>query len=673
MNIKKWRINTPDLNKVGEITRKTDISEVCAKLLSSRGIDTIGSIEDFFNHDADFSDPFLMADMYDAVERLHHAIDAGEKIVIYGDYDCDGITSTVMLLSYLQSFGADASYYIPSREGEGYGLNSDAVKALAEQGANLIITVDNGISSIEEAELISELGMDLIITDHHQVPDTMPEAVAIINPHRPDCNSPFKKLCGAGVVFKLLAAMEDGDYDLIMEEFGDLAAIGTIGDIVPLKDENRLIVRRGLELLPNTERLGLKALMRLSGVNGDNITSTGIAFGIVPRINAAGRFSRPELAVELLLSEDEDEAQEIAQQLCKMNTERQKTEKDIFNQALEHIKQNPNMLSDRVLVLFGEGWHQGVIGIVASRLLEMFQKPVILFSISDGEATGSARSVDGFSLYKALSHCSEHILYFGGHVKAAGLTISTDKIDDFTRAIADYARENFPDMPSGEVTADMVLSGSDITVDNIKSLDLLEPFGEGNPSPTFAIIGAEVNSIRPLKEGRYARVNIQYQGKILDAISFSIPYSDLAYGAGTKIDMLVTLDINEYNGRISPTLRIKDIRPSNFSQDRYFAAKSAYEKIKLGEGYNERLKSRIIPTRGEIAAIYKLLRKGECKLGILYFAICNTTISYCKLRLIIDILCELGLAEFDVITSVISLVDTSKKVDLDSSKILSSL
>lgn len=673
MGIKKWVIREAKPQAVQKLTKTTNLSSLNARLAAAKGLETTEDIRAFFGEDT-LSDPYLMADMYAAVERIRGAVEREERIAVYGDYDCDGVTATAMLYSYLQCCGADVISYIPEREGEGYGLSELAVRRLKEQGVILIITVDNGISAHREAELIAELGMELVITDHHQPSEELPHAVAIVNPHRRDCPSPFKPLAGVGVALKLICALEDGDWDTVLEQYGDLAAIGTIGDIVRLTGENRSLVQVGLRMLAVTENIGLMCLMEACKINPDELTTTRVAFSLVPRINAAGRFGSARQALELLLCENDEEGTKLAEALCALNGTRQEIERNIIAEIEQKIAANPALLNQRVLILWGEGWHQGVIGIVSSKLVERYGKPNVLLAVNDDAAHGSARSIGDFSLFSALTACKEHLIRYGGHTKAAGMTVATTDIPAFCAAMLAYAAKEYPQMPAYAIEADLSLSASEITVENIEGLSLFEPFGEGNPSPVFAIQGAVLEGIQPLKDGKYVRLRLKQEGSPLYAVCFDRGSADIAYPLGTKLDLLVMLEINEYNGKRSPSIRIRDLRVSGFEQDKYFAAKAVYEQFKCGEAYDQRLKAKIVPSREDIGMVYKLLKSRAVAPIDTLFELLHTAMNYCKLRLILDILSELELVHIDAALQTAS-VDTtiSAKADLESSKLLQTL
>ena len=672
--MKKWTIGKPEPKAVDTLSNQGGLSSVCAGVLASRGIDTIEKAAEFFNQQEggnQLSDPFLIRDMQEAADALLSAVDEGKRICIYGDYDCDGITATAVLYSYLECMDGNVEYYINQRS-EGYGLCKDAVRRLAESGVELIVTVDNGISAIEEAKLVAELGMELIITDHHQPGDELPEAVAVVDPHRSDDMSPFKDLCGCGVALKLIAAMDGGDYSSALEQFSDLTAIATIADIVPLKSENREIVRRGLKYLENTENMGLQALMGIAGVKIP-VTSTNAAFSIAPRINASGRFGSASEAVDLLLCEDPEEAEEMAKRLNQLNNERRKTEADIMDEIKASILANPEILNKRVLFLYGEGWHHGVIGIVAAKLVDRFGKPVFILSDDDDYARGSARSVEGFSIHKALTACAEVLTKFGGHSGAGGFSLMKSDIDNFDNALQKYAADNFPVMPVLTLHADKLITPQELSVQSINSLSMLEPCGEGNPQPLFAMLSVRLLDFAALSGGAHTKLKLTYGNSGFYGLMFGMKTAEFPYKAGDIRDILAYPEINTYNGNTSVSIRIADIRKSGIKQQQYFAAKDAYEKYKRGEGAEKALIPRIVPDRTDLAAIYRAVTENTVSFDSVYSAVHSDAINYCKFRLALDIFEELGLFTVDRYCETVSRIPTKTKVDLDSSAILSEL
>ncbi len=671
--MKKWTIGKPDPKAAETLSHQGGLTHICASVLASRGIDTMEKAADFFNQGGGeiLSDPFLIRDMREAADALLTAVDEGKRICVYGDYDCDGITATAVLYSYLECMGGNVEYYINQRS-EGYGLCADAVRRLAESGVELIVTVDNGISAIEEAKLVAELGMELVITDHHQPGEILPEAAAVVDPHRADDMSPFKDLCGCGVALKLIAAMDGGDYSSAMEQFSDLAAIATIADIVPLKSENREIVRQGLHYLENTENMGLQALMAVAGVKIP-VTSTNTAFSIAPRINASGRFGSASEAVDLFLCEDAEESEAMAERLNQLNNERRKTEADIMEEIKSSILAKPDILNKRVLFLYGEGWHHGVIGIVAAKLVEKFGKPVFILSDDGDFARGSARSIEGFSVHKALTACADTLTKFGGHSGAGGFSLLKENIDNFDNALQKYAADNFPVMPVLTLHADKLITPQELSVESVSSLSLLEPCGEGNPQPLFAMLSVRLLDVAALSGGAHTKLKLTYGNYGVYGLMFGTKTAEFPYKAGDMLDILAYPEINNYNGNTSVNIRIVDLRKSGIQQQKYFAAKDAYEKYKRGEGAEKALVPRIVPDRNDLAAIYRAVPEKASSFDSVYSAVHSDAINYCKFRLAVDIFEELGLFAVDRYCETVSRIPTQTKVDLDSSVLLTEL
>lgn len=669
--MKKWNVCRVDSVEANRLANNTGLSALCAAVLLSRGYKTPEQAENFFS-EAPLSDPFLLHDMEEACAAINEAVDMGEPICIYGDYDCDGVTSTVMLYSYLECMGADVSYYIPERE-EGYGLNERAVRSLCEKGIKLIITVDNGVSAHEEAKLIYDLGMKLVITDHHQVPAALPKAEAVVDPHRPDCVSPFKPLCGAGVVLKLLAAMEGGEYDMIMEQFSDLAALATVADIVPVKGENRTIVEYGLHQLGNTELSGLTALIEESGLDPYNITATSAAFMLAPRINAAGRFASPSLAAKLLLCEDDGEAMELASELSQLNGARKQEEQRIIEEIRSQVEAKPELLSKRVLFFSGHNWHHGVIGIVSARLCEKYGKPCFIVSAMDGGARGSARGVNGYSVYDALLYSSGLLERFGGHPGAGGFSLSADNLEKLERSLQKHAVETYESMPLKTITAESVLFPEWITVAGVEGLSALEPFGEGNPRPVFAMLGADIKEIVPLSGGKHTKIKLSYGGVPVPVLMFGTAAEDVRFKPGDVGDFLVTLEVSRFQGKPSVSVRVADCKRAGVNQSKYFAARKTYEDYIGGLPVPASLIPRIVPEREDLASVYRKLSDKKAFLDGLLPEFSEDGMNYCKLRFCIDIFSELGLVEYDPWNETVRRLPVREKADLESSEILKRL
>ncbi|MBO5448584.1 MAG: single-stranded-DNA-specific exonuclease RecJ [Ruminococcus sp.] len=667
--MKKWKINKYDSDKAAEFASKCDIKRLALEVLTSRGINDFQQVVDYFTDD-ELSDPFEIKDMDKAVEAINSAVDAYDLICVYGDYDCDGVTSTVILYSYLESMGANVMYYIPERE-EGYGMNISAVERLAEKDVRLIVTVDNGISALKEAERIYALGMRLVVTDHHQAGDIMPRAEAVVDPHRPDCTSGFKDLCGAGVALKLCAALDGGNYDAVLEQYADICAIGTVADIVPLRGENRTIVKKGLDYLPNTEVIGLDLLMERAGLDREKLSSSSIAFRIAPVINASGRFGSPVTAVKALLSEDEADAGDYADAIITLNSRRKQTETEIMTDIVNHINLHPEVLDQRVLVLAGQGWHHGVIGIVASRMLDYFSKPAIIISCDEnGNARGSARSVKGFNIFSCLSYCHDVLDKFGGHECAGGFSLPAENIPDFIKLVYEFA-SGFDTPPTAVLTADKQLMPQDLDIESVKGLSVLEPVGADNPQPVFAILGARVDKIIPLSQGKHTKIDFTYGGAKAQALMFGVKSDKLCFVPNDRIDMLVNLEINRFNGRETVSVKVIDHRLSGVKQERYFAAKDCYEMLMRGETLPAGFIKKIIPQRSELIEVYKYISGvKETTLDNLFMRLSSDSMNYCKLHICIDIFKDKELIDFKPSSSRIKILPVSKRVDLEGSDTL---
>ncbi len=664
--MKKWNITRPNEEAIGALTRGSDLEPLCAAVLASRGIRSVQAAAAFLGTE-ELSDPFLIRDMQEAVEVINQAVESGSPICVYGDYDCDGVTATVMLYSYLECLGADVRFYIPERS-EGYGMNEDSIRRLAQEGVSLIVTVDNGIAALAEAELIARLGMTLVVTDHHQPGEQLPEAAAVINPHRADCPSPYKNLCGAGVALKLIAALDGGGYDMALEQFGDLAAIGTVADIVPLDGENRFLVRRGLEYLQNTEREGLLALIEAAGLSEKPLDAHSIGFMLAPRLNAAGRFGSPSLAVRLLLSDDPQEAAELAAELDRLNTERKTTENAIMQQIGQQLRENPALLHARVLVLAGEGWHPGVIGILAARLVERFGKPCFLLSIEGDTARGSARSFGDFSVYQCLHAASGVLTHWGGHKGAGGMTLGAKDLPEFDRLVQQYAKAQFPGVLVPELSA-LLLPPAMYTPKQAAGLGVLAPFGAENPEPLFAVVGASVTAVAPTKNGQHSRITLRYGGVTIGAFWFFCKPEGLPFRQGDTCDVLLTLQADSWNGKPCIRAQIRDGRLSGTKQSAYFAARASYEAYLRQEALPVPYYGRMLPTRQELVRVYTAIGQEDMSLEQLYASCAGEDMNYCKFRICCDIFAERGLIALDTVEGTLRRLPVTAKVQITESQV----
>ena len=558
---KVWKIKDIDKEKINEYIEKFEISEITAKMLIAKDIKE-DKVIDYLNPSIDkLYDPYLLEDMDKITDRIIEANQNNEKIAIYGDYDVDGITSITLLYSFLKNLEYDVEYYLPDRQEEGYGLNKAAILKLKEQGISLIITVDCGISAVEEVEYANTLGMDVCITDHHECSDTLPKAISIVNPKRPDSTYPFNSLAGVGVTFKVLSAivkrlgLDENEY----LKYLDIAAVGTIADIVPLVGENRIITANGLELLAKTKNEGLKALMKVARI--EKVDSDNVSFGIAPRINASGRMADATVAVKMLLAENEMEAYKYAKVLDAQNTKRQEVEKGIYNEAIAQIERD-GLDKKKTMVIAGENWHQGVIGIVASKLTEKYLKPVILLAHDGETAKGSGRIPAGISLYDALSECSDLLTTFGGHELAAGLTLEAKNIEafreKFEQVITSMKEEDFVRV----IDIDTEITKKDITLNILDDINLLAPFGQKNKKPVFMYKNLKVTSVSTLKEDKHLKFRLSDGDFYVDAVFFGAGNRRDEVTLGDKIDVAVNISLNEFQGRKSIQFLMSDFKKS---------------------------------------------------------------------------------------------------------------
>lgn len=598
-----------DQEAVLQTAEELNIDPHCVLLAYTRGIEDAYAAAEFFGiEEGEYADPFEFPDMAQAVERIRQAVDNFESIAVFGDYDVDGVTATAVLYMYLESLGAKVSYYIPDRHSEGYGLSKEAISKLCDCGINLIVTVDNGISAVEEAEYIKSLGMELVVTDHHLPGDVLPDCVAVVDPHRADCYLPFKNYVGAGVAYKLICALE-GEENEVTEAYLDLVALGTVADVMPLMDENRDFVRRGLYNMAMSPRNGIDAIRKAASTD-DKIPSAGeLAFAVAPRINAAGRMGSAERGLRLLLSRDSLEADDIAKEINDENTARQQTEQEISALALKQIEETPDMKYDSVLVVSGEGWNDGVIGIVASRIVEKYGKPAIVIATSGDTAKGSGRSVDGFSLYDALNAVSHTLTHFGGHKLAAGLGIETRRIDEFRKAINDYAKDF--DMPFMIQRIDYKLKLHSINETLLEITDAMEPCGAGNPQAVFGLYKMTIEGITPIGSGKHLRLDLSKGGNTVKAVLFSCTAAKFPYEKGDVVDLAVSVKRNEYLGRVSVSIIIKNIRFHGVDEDRILSEIRLFERLSRGERLYKDDAFALLPERELMANVYRLLRSRQ--------------------------------------------------------------
>lgn len=717
---KKWTLHYQPGNgqvdaEIRALSEETGLSAIMASLLYTRGYHTAKEVHAFFHQEAAcLHDPYLLQDMTPAVERIALALERGERIAIYGDYDVDGVTSVSLLYLYLVSYGADVGYYIPSRTREGYGLSKSAIDTLKARDVRLMITVDTGITAIDEIEYAKQNGIDTVVTDHHECRPELPRACAVVNPHRADDTYPFKELAGVGVVFKLICAFEMAEcrkmgiperegVGRICREYADLVAIGTIADVMPVVDENRLIVTLGLRLLENTKRPGLRALIEAASGNkgGEGskylkkrkINSGFIGFTIAPRMNAAGRVSNASLAVELLLVDDNRQAEILAERLCELNSIRQTEENRIAEEAYQKIEQTLDAENDRVIVIDDDSWQQGIIGIVSSRITERYGLPSILISF-DGVTgdtpcgfdvgKGSGRSIKGMNLVEALVNCEDLLVRFGGHELAAGLSILRCNIDAFRRKINRYAAEHLSDdMLCVSLDADREVEMRDLTMSLAQEIAAMEPFGVSNPIPCFILREARLLRMTPMGNGKHMRLVVEKDGVEMTAVRFGVTLSQMQVEVGELVDILFQLNINEFQNVTSLQMIVQDMRLSASLEQAYGEQKARYEEIRGGADYTEA--EAILPSRDDIAVVYTALRR-EFRAGHTLFSMRRLLtllqglgqghIHYVKLKFIIRIMQELqicGVMEPVPDTYIFEFQYQTAKTNIEKSSILRKL
>ncbi len=678
LSIKNWIFSALNKDRASLISEKWNVPYFLAVLFDVRGITEEKDIKSILSEDIILDDPMTFIDMDKAVARIKKAVDSFERICVYGDYDADGVTSTAILYSYLSSCGADALYYIPDRENDGYGLNNNAIDRLKDEGVKLIITVDNGIVSVNEVNYANSIGVDVVITDHHRTIDTLPNACAVVDPHRKDCKSRFKDLAGCGVAFKLIMALEGENLDIneLIANYSDLVAIGTIADVVPLKDENRFLVKTGLEHIENTDRVGLKSLLDDAGLYGRKLNTSNIAFALVPRINASGRLGSSNRAVKLLLSGEVNESDDISVEIGGNNRERQKIEQEIQKEVDALLKNEPERQLDRVLIIDGKNFHHGVIGIVASKITEKYGKPSIIISVDGELAKGSGRSIEGFSLHEAICACSEYLTKFGGHPMAVGLNMKSKDIEPFKKAINEYAKEK-GQMPDPVLNIDCKINPAALSTELVDQINLLEPFGSGNPKPIFALCRMTLSEIHPVSAGKHLRLKFKRADVCIYAMKFFTQADNFEYQVGDVLDIAVTIDKSEYNGKESLSIIIKDIKLSSSDLGVLLENKRLYESIKRKEEVSIKEIEDIVPTRDEFAYIYRYIRKNNhivTNLQVLENRLKNK-ISTVKIALILDIMDELKLINLEKEADVYKISINSEiiKVNLEDSKILQHL
>lgn len=605
MRYKQWKIAHPSPEGRAQLER-AGIPSLLACVLSARGVTEPEQAWKLLTPGEEpLLDPMLLKDMDRAVLRVTRALKRGETIAVYGDYDVDGITATCLLTDCLTRLGGRVRSYIPDRLEEGYGLNQEAVLHLARQGVTLIITVDCGITAAREVEFARELGIDVVITDHHECKQAIPEAAAVVDPHRPDCPYPFKGLAGVGVALKLAMAAAGPDRaGLVFREYADLAAVGTVADVMPMTGENRTIVQTGLAALAHPRRVGLAQLMEEAGLGDKPVTSVSIGYTLAPRINAAGRMGQADLAAELLLTRDPGRAAALAQELCALNRERQTIECEIFQECVQRLERRPQ---SGVILLADEHWHQGVVGIVASRLTEKYSCPVFMVCLDQGMGKGSCRSWGGVNLFHLLTQCQDLLEGFGGHAMAAGFTVREENIPALEcrlrqLVLEEQAGEELPSL----LDIDAAVLPQELTVEAVEALDALEPCGAGNPRPVLVLTGAHVISAAQVGRGRHLKLRLEGRGVPLDAIFFSVDGSELGLTPSCRVDVAFYPQINDFRGVRSVQLQVVDLR---HAMTRAQLEQSIYEKYRRGEPLSPQEAQSLLPTRAEFVCLWRYLER----------------------------------------------------------------
>ena len=670
-----WNVTQPEVSAVNNLVTG-GYAPLAAMILASRGIQDARQAENYLGCSAPLPDPFLMTDMDLAAGRVGLAMSRGEKIAIFGDYDVDGITSTCLLTDFLRKHGADCVSYIPGRLEEGYGLNPIAIHQLHAEGVKLIITVDCGITAVAEAALCRELGIDLVITDHHECKDVLPEAVAVVDPHRPDGGYPHKNLSGVGVAFKLASAL-CGSQEDVLADYADMVCLGTVADVMPLQGENRVFVSRGLEALRNTRRPGIAALMAETGCTPDSVSASTIGFMLAPRINAAGRMGQIDLAVELFLTEDPQRASFVAKALCELNRQRQAVESDIYQQAISML---PVGQPPEAIVLADESWHQGVVGIVASRIAEEFSCPAFLICLDGDHGKASSRSHGGFNLFASLTALSPLLESYGGHELAAGFTISRTNIPEFRRQICALAGAFYSDdTPRTQLDVDCVIPAELLTLSNVESLNVLEPCGNGCPKPVLMMKNLTIERIQQVGNGRHMRLRLRSGRFGLNAIYFSATPESAFVRQGDVVDIAFTPQINEFRGDRTVQMNVLDIRPSCTAE---CSPDTAQYRAMQQDRLTSEIARMLYPDRTTLAMVWRYLAGSGNSLQESPLCLCRKIVRWSgkplslgQLMICLDVFRDVGLLQTQRLHKYITIQLTPgpQKADLNESPTLQRL
>ena len=636
MAFKKWVVGTTDKIRAKELAEEFEIDPFTALVACGRGITESAELELMLSEEPLLCDPNELIDIKKGAEFINKAIEENKCIAVYGDYDCDGVVSTVILYDYLISRGANAVYYIPDRILEGYGMNNSAIDKLKASGVEVIITVDNGIASVSEISYAKSLGIETVVTDHHLPPEELPDAVAVIDPHRIDCPSTFKEVCGAMVAFKFVCVLDDKEPEQLLPRYADLLSIATIGDVMPLTNENRSVAKAGINSIKYKARVGVGAIISVGGFDRTSINAGRISFGIVPRINAAGRMGDAARAVKLLLCKNMLEALPMANEIDNDNALRQSLERQITSEACDIIENNGYQYN-RVIVVCGKNWHSGILGIAASKIAEKYGKPTFVLSETDGVCHGSGRSFKGFHLFDALKWSEEYLLKFGGHELAAGVSVSEENLHNFRTKINDYA-ETVPFAPA-TVNIDLKLNPAGLTVDMAFAIKCLEPFGAGNPTPVFGLFGVTLEKINPMGNGKHLRLLFSKNGTSFQTLLFGVAPEQFCFEVGDVLDLAVNLEPNLFRDEYTLSVVIKAIRLSNVDEDGLFSQIENYDNLM---SHREGDPASALPSREEVGVLYKNILNKPVKLERIKHINLNN-LGYAKTMVAVKTLLELGL------------------------------
>ena len=688
MKKKKWLISADHKACAERVAGELGLSRLTARVLAARGCDTTEKARDFMTQSVEgIHDPFLLKDMDKAVYEIRQAIENKQKIAVYGDYDVDGVTATCIMIQYLRKMGADCTYYIPDRLGEGYGLNEAAIQTLYDEGCRLLITVDSGITAEEEAEYAKKLGLKLIITDHHECKEILPVAAAVVNPRRVDNQYPFRELAGVGVAFKVICALErHRPIEELLAEYADVVAVGTIADVMPLVGENRIIVSYGLKYLQNTKNYGLRSLMQKLGLDTKVVTSNAVSFTMAPRINAAGRLGGASSAARMFLTDDPQEAAALAEHLCNLNHRRQEEENGIYEQITARLKAHPELTRGKTMLLWGDGWHNGVIGIVSSRLSDRYGVPCLLVSMTGDVGKGSGRSIKGFNLYAALEKNAHLLEKYGGHELAVGFTVKRENAEALRQALEDYANETQAEEIVPCVNVDCVVEPQELSLREVRGLTALEPFGMGNPQPVFLMNDVRIEEITPISHDRHIKLHLSRQGRYFYAFVFGMGAKSCQFVKGDLLDIVFSAEINSYRGNESTQLVIKDVRWAQCEEQADREAWTVYHAFAAGETIDHEDAALLAPTREELVAVFRHVKaNAEDRMlsapaatlyrKVRYEAKACSRMNVGKLLICLDIFRECGIFDYDINDTDVNIriMNYQGKADVNGSAVLKTL